>query len=109
MHRAFLFLLQGDFKRGWLEYEQRYNTKEAPLLLKYPLWNGDSLDGKNLLITSEQGLGDEIMFASCLPDVISRANHCSIECDRRLAEIYSRSFPTATIIGSNRSENLDWA
>lgn len=108
LNLSFLWLLQGDFKRGWPEYEQRYHTREAPLLLNFPLWDGGKLDKKKLLITSEQGLGDEIMFASCLPDVIAQAKHCTIACDERLVTLYRNSFPTTTVTGCNRTENLDW-
>jgi ADP-heptose:LPS heptosyltransferase len=49
------------------------------------------------LITSEQGLGDEIMFASCLPDVIRQADRCTIECEARLVDLFRRSFPSAEV------------
>ena len=50
-----------------------------------------------MLIYSEQGVGDEVMFASCFGEVISRSGRCLIECDSRLLRLFARSFPAATI------------
>ena len=63
-----------------------------------PRWRGESLAGKTLFITREQGLGDEIMFASLFGELIHAARHCVIECDPRLARLYARSFPKAAFI-----------
>src|SRR5580658_9803311 len=36
--------------------------------IQAPVWNGEPLDGKRILVVGEQGLGDEFMFANILPD-----------------------------------------
>ncbi len=51
---------------------------------------------KTILICAEQGVGDELHMADCFPDIIARAGHCVIECDRRLVDLFARNFPTAT-------------
>lgn len=59
-----LCLTQGRFAQGWPLYEARYapdRTVPVPKLSK-PQWRGESLDGKSILIWSEQGMGDEIQF-----------------------------------------------
>lgn len=100
-HLALARLLLGDFHLGWDGYELRqldkdYQQKPAD----YPLWDGSPLPGRTILVQREQGLGDEIMFASCLPQVIESAAHCVIECDPRLQGIFRRSFPAATVFAS---------
>lgn len=101
---SFLLLLKGRFDEGWSEYEYRKLTAESPGHVgSAPQWQGEPLNGK-LLIYAEQGIGDEIMFASCVPDALSRASSCVVQCDPRLASLLRRSFPQATIVGSNRSE-----
>jgi tetratricopeptide (TPR) repeat protein/ADP-heptose:LPS heptosyltransferase len=99
MLRGLILLYQGDFARGWPEYEWRWKKPdEQPLpALPQPLWRGENLDGKTILVYGEQGIGDEIMFANCLGDVIERADHCVIECDPRLVPLYRRSFPRSTV------------
>jgi FkbM family methyltransferase len=58
-----LRLLRGDWEGGWPEYAWRWQTGEIRLpTLSAPLWDGSSLDGKTILLTPEQGLGDTIQF-----------------------------------------------
>jgi tetratricopeptide (TPR) repeat protein len=99
-------LLLGNFKQGWQEYEWRWKTEDTlqgdsvwqPFDFSQPLWDGSSLEGKSILIFAEQGVGDEIMFASCFQEVIEQARVCFIECDKRLIPIFARSFPKAILI-----------
>jgi tetratricopeptide (TPR) repeat protein len=57
-------LLQGDFRRGWREYECRWFVETAePRDFRAPLWLGEeSLQGKTILLHAEQGFGDTIQF-----------------------------------------------
>lgn len=62
-HIGILRLLMGDYAGGWPEYEWRWKTKDLSLPpLQQPMWDGSSLDGKAILLTPEQGLGDTIQF-----------------------------------------------
>ncbi len=94
-YRAFLRLGRHEFAQGWEDYQSRKQVADESPLRPYPFpeWRGESLAGKRLLIYAEQGLGDEIMFASCVPDVAARAEQVVLECDPRLAGLFSRSFP----------------
>jgi len=53
---------------------------------------------QNTLCACRTGVGDEIMFASCLPDVIAEADLCIVECDKRLIPLFARSFPKAQVM-----------
>jgi hypothetical protein len=72
------------------------------------LWDGGPLQGKTLLVHAEQGIGDEIMFASCFPDLLEQAGHLIIDCDARLAPLFSRSFPGASVHGGAQDEGPAW-
>jgi hypothetical protein len=61
-----------------------------------------------VLVYAEQGLGDELMFANCLPDLIAAARRVVIECDPRLAPLFARSFPAATVFGVARTADRGW-
>jgi hypothetical protein len=62
-----------------------------------------------LLIYAEQGLGDEVMFASCLPEVLQISQQVVVECDTRLASLFQRSFPNAQVHGVDRAvDDLSW-
>jgi tetratricopeptide (TPR) repeat protein/precorrin-6B methylase 2 len=104
-NQAFLYLKQGIFDRGWEAHDLRLGIKGVVALrFPFPLWDGAPLDGKTVLMSAEQGLGDEIMFASCVPDMLERAGHCILECALRLEALFRRSFPGATVVGSPRME-----
>jgi tetratricopeptide (TPR) repeat protein len=97
-HRGLARLLTGDFQRGWDDYEERRLSADfASRSSDLPQWDGTSLAGRTVLVSGEQGLGDEIMFASMLPQVIAAAGHTVIECEPRLVRLFSRSFPSATV------------
>jgi tetratricopeptide (TPR) repeat protein len=106
-NQAFLFLRQGILDLGWERHELRFQEGHTLERFPYPAWDGSSLDGKTILIYAEQGLGDEVLFASCFPEMIAMAKHCVIECEPRLAPLFSRSFPSATVVGSNRTD-IGW-
>lgn len=71
-----------------------------------PEWRGEDLTNKHILILKEQGIGDQIMFASCFSDIISLAGHCTIETDSRLVDLFSRSFPQATVVAESAHRHI---
>jgi tetratricopeptide (TPR) repeat protein len=94
-------LLQGDFVSGWRHFERRWQTKDYDTQLRtyaQPLWKGEQLASGHLLIWGEQGIGDEIMFAGLIPDVIRTENRCVLECDARLQPLFARSFPGVDVV-----------
>ena len=96
-HRGLARLLLGDFAGGWDGYEIRKLSAHGPVPSRCPEWKGEPLAGRTLLVRREQGLGDEIMFASMLPELIRTARHCIVECEPRLQKLFGRSFPQATV------------
>ena len=100
VNRALILLSRGDFAAGWADYETRKRLPRHawPHDLPWREWDGSDLAGKTVFVHSEQGIGDEIMFASCLPEFIPRTGTCIVECHPRLAPIFRRSFPSAVIV-----------
>jgi tetratricopeptide (TPR) repeat protein len=102
------YLLVGDYERGWPLFERRIELGEVGVdRYPYPLWQGESLAGKTLLVHAEQGLGDEILFASCFDEVIHRAANCVLVCEQRLETLFRRSFPQATVHGFTRRKDAE--
>ena len=97
-----LLLQQGEFDEGWREYEWRWAAADGPQprATALPTWQGESLAGKTLLVWGEQGVGDEIMFASCVAEVAEMAEHCILECSPRLTGLFRRSLPGVSVIAS---------
>ncbi len=97
-HRALAELLAGDYASGWPDYELRLISEDRPPRASaHPRWDGSALAGRTVLVYGEQGLGDEIMFASCLPEIVDAASRCIIECSGKLERLFRRSFPRAHI------------
>src|SRR5262249_23045292 len=70
---ALACLLRGDFARGWREYEWRKQRPGVVLTaLKKPFWDGSPLEGRTLLVSSEQGMGDSFQFMRYLPSIKTR-------------------------------------
>ncbi|MCH7989903.1 MAG: glycosyltransferase family protein [Planctomycetes bacterium] len=97
-NRALARIQNREFVAGWEEYEWRWHHKVQPRTFPQPVWDGASLKAKTVLVYAEQGAGDEIMFASCVPDMIACAQHVVLECDPRFVALFARSFPEATVI-----------
>ena len=97
-NRALARIQNGEFIAGWEAYEWRWQHKVRPRTFPQPVWDGASLESKTVLAYAEQGIGDEVMFASCVPDMIECAQHVVLECDSRLVDLFSRSFPEATVV-----------
>jgi len=110
VNRASILLLREDFAGGWKEFEWRLRLREQAWLegrYRCPRWDGGALSGRTLAVGAEQGLGDEIMYASCLPDLLAQAAHVIVECDPRLEALFRRSFPRATILGAARNRPFE--
>lgn len=105
---GFAQLATGDWEHGWDNYEHCLGGKfrKEVQLGNEPRWDGKPVD--NLFIYGEQGLGDEIMHASMIEDALPLAKHVTLECDRRLAGLFARSFPTIEVKGTRRGDQ-DWA
>lgn len=94
-------LARGDFVGGWPDYALRWRWMNNPeRIFPFTRWRGEDLSGRDIFIYAEQGLGEDIMFGSCVPDLLSQAKHCVVECDQQLVSLFKRSFPSATILGS---------
>ncbi len=92
-------LSQRRFAEGWDSYEARADSTVSPLRkLPFPRWEGARAEGVRLLVYGEQGLGDEIMFASCLGDVIAAGARVTLDCEPRLRGLFARAFPEARVV-----------
>ena len=70
---AFCLLLKGEFREGWQEYDWRWKREGG---MRRPLpptsWDGADLNGRQVFIHAEQGIGDELFFLRFLPLLKSR-------------------------------------
>lgn len=105
-NRGYACLALQDWGPGWEGYEAMIGRKWRPNLYPdLPYWNGEK--GKRILVSGEQGLGDEISFASILPDAM-KDNEIVLDCDARLAGLFARSFPSLEVHGDRFDKSASW-
>ena len=95
LNKAFTLLLLKKYREGWQAYEARLSQEidEAPKrLINIPRWKHEPLKDKTILVCSEQGVGDEILFSAYVTKLAHIAKHVIIETDPRLVPLFSRSF-----------------
>lgn len=92
---AVTLLLQGDFERGWQEYEWRFR-KSNPVDLPVPdapRWHGEPLRGKTLLLSAEQGFGDTLQFARFSTLLAHQGCRVVLECQRKELQALLETVP----------------
>jgi tetratricopeptide (TPR) repeat protein len=97
--RAPLLFALGRLSEGWAAYAHRHRSlgpEGRPF--PSPRWNGEPLTGKTLLLTFEQGLGEQILFASMIPDLLAAGATVVAEVHQRLLPLFTRAFPAVTFV-----------
>src|SRR3546814_7664818 len=88
---------------GWADHDALGRKPDAVQRVGGPpRWDGSSLAGRTLLVGADQGVGDELLYASCIPDAIRAAGRVVLECDQRLVGLFRRSFPGAYVHAYDR-------
>jgi ADP-heptose:LPS heptosyltransferase len=95
-----LLLASGDFSAfSWDCYAaHRLENFARELGLPHREWDGTDPSGKSVLVYGHQGLGDEINFASCVPDLVARGARVTLACTPRLVALFRRSFPQVRVV-----------
>ena len=91
-----LELQRGNLRRGWELYAGRESAKYQDHM-ECPAWQGESLDGKTILIWQDQGVGDQIMLGTMYQEIIDRAERVFIDCHPKVLPLLRRSFPQASV------------
>lgn len=87
-------------KRAEVRLDRNYGAQ------KTPEWDG--APGQTVIVYGEQGIGDEIMFASCLPDLMRDCKQVVLDCHKKLHRLFSASFPMLDIYPTREDENITW-
>ncbi len=112
---ALALLGSGQLARGWDGYEWRWRASSRPADFRaypWPVWNGETLSGARVLVWREQGLGDELLFLTCLPDLIALGAVVTVIVSPRLVSLVGRAFPGANVRaddgGLPGDAEIDW-
>lgn len=109
-NHSLLLLEQGNWREGFSEYDWGLASLDRPTREytvtpgEIPFWDGGK--GKRIVVYGEQGMGDEIMFASCLPDLMK---DCEVvfDCHPRMVALFERSFGVKCY-GTRKNATIGW-
>lgn len=110
---AMQLLTQEQWARGWDYHEARHAIFGAAGLnmcpLPWPQWQGETMVGRTIVVHGEQGIGDEIMYLSMLPDLMATGARVILACVPSLVETFQFSFPSIQVIPHPRGSSQKWA
>ncbi len=111
LQRAQINLLLGNFAEGWAGYAYRGLAYARQYrVLPFKKWRGQDIAGKCIVVLAEQGLGDQVMLASCLPDLLALGPaRVVVEVIGRVAPTLARSFPQCEIVYTKQDKKMEWA
>lgn len=78
--RGFCKLAMGDFDTGWRDFENRWRVKTyspLPASTDAPVWSGEDLRGRSILVCWERGFGDIVQFSRYAPLLAERGARVS--------------------------------
>ncbi len=94
-------LITGDYVRGFAEYEwrwQRETMRSSKREFAQTLWRGEDVDGKTVLLHSEQGFGDSIQFCRYAPALAMRGARVVLEVEAPLQRLMTTLGENITVI-----------
>ncbi len=96
--KSLALLTKGEWLKGFeaYEYRQKLEGWDSRKSIEVPIWNGKKT--KHLYIHGEQGVGDEIMFLSCLDEILPLAEQVTIEVNKKVAEIVRQTWKNITVV-----------
>ncbi len=110
-HKGLALLLNGNFEEGWPEYIWRFgkNIENNTTYNNFtkPLWDGSSLAGKRIVISSEQGAGDCIQFIRYLPLLKNLGAYIIFECYGNLLNLFDGFEAIDLLVEGPFSEKTD--
>lgn len=104
-NRGLALLELGQWEEGFAAYEQRFASGAGRPRHYGSLSVWDGSPDKRVIVWGEQGIGDEILFASCIPDLIKISRKVIFDCHPRMVELFKRSFPGAEIYGTRKLQS----
>ena len=110
--KGFSCLSIGRWSDGWEHLSELYGDTLVTRIYnppgnEEPEWDGTH--GKTVVVQCDQGVGDQIMFSQCIPDLQAVSRKVIIECSERMVPLFKRNFPGVEVHGTLKHKNVNWA
>lgn len=110
--KSFACFALGRWAEGWKHGAYLYGKHLAVRVYnapenEEPEWDGTH--GKTVVVQCDQGIGDILMFAQCLPQMAKDCKEVILECAERLVPLMKRNFPELTIYGTLKQAGQSWS
>ncbi len=95
LKKAGLLIQRGELEAGFAQYEARWEMPDwhdLPSKLDMPVWQGEDLTGKHLLVWNEQGYGDALLYARFFPRLSALGAAVTVACEPSLHGLFQTSF-----------------
>lgn len=110
MTQADLLFALGAYDKAWACYNSRHKRLGPygrALETEVPQWNGEDVAGKRLILTMDQGLGEQVLFSRFIPELQECAEVLAVELDRRLLRLARRTFPDINFVPWTKPTHQD--
>ncbi len=99
-NQGFVHFLRGEWDKGWEKYETRWKLPghaHANPLPDAPIWKGEDIRGKRLLILHEQGAGDTFMCLRYMPKLVATGARLTIRCEPSMFRLIGANYPSVAL------------
>ena len=104
---AVMLMTMGDIEDGWRLRMSRERISNTPEIATIPRWQGRIRPGLRLVVLREQGVGDEILYANMLTDLLDAGVQVTFPCDPRLIPLFRRSEPRLNVSAGLTQEEFN--
>jgi tetratricopeptide (TPR) repeat protein len=106
-HLALLELRLGDYRRGFARYRSRFALRSRPSM-GAPVWRGEDLKNKKILVYAEQGLGDDLMLYRYVPMLAKAGAKVFLHVPSALARLFATDQVTTVLAQGERMPEVDF-
>lgn len=102
-----LLLTEGDFENGWDHFEWRLRRRDYGRKFDVPQWDGEPLNGRTVLLWSEQGLGDAVQFIRYAPMVAAQGGTVIVECRKPVIRLFQQVAGISGVFENREAKGYD--
>lgn len=107
--KGFSSLSLGRWPDGWQYLAELYgDTLQVRIYNPDPEPEWDGTPGLCVCVQCDQGVGDQVMFSQCIPDLQAVASKVIVECAGRMVRYFERNFPGIEVHGTLKQKRVDW-